>query len=1598
MFKRIAYIVLFLLLAVSCSRIMEPEAPQGTNVPNGLPITLYIPFGSTEMLDVDVQTKAEAAGADETRVHDLYVMIFSNRDKVDDAERELYDSPRKVYGRYFSYEHINTDLDALNADPNESWYVKNKNLSGSIAETTGAVKISTETCDDAILVVIANVSNSVTNLDGEDALDRLNAVRHLKELQSIEVRLEQDVVNRKDLFLMTGSLGKEGDPENPGSRDVFNTANFRWNKEEPNETEYNETYHVDLTPIDAKVKFRVEVDTYNISDVRPVYWQVFNTPDRCYLDSSWEDEAPPTSTRYFDSQQYYFEGTEKDGDHTYYTFCFYILENRFAATKNATKYYQREKQKKTDTQEGGYGGPSDPNLGDHFVSNGDWEYAPANAAYVKFDMVLQLTTEGLQSYRDVDPSITINKALTSDAIFTVHLGNFSSSGKPDGYDGFNDYRTERGNFYTYNIKVINTSSIFAEVHSDDERQAGQEGYLLLTDAEIINADCHYEYHQIEFKYRPGMTQDKFSWYVKTPFGDGGPAINPHNLGGGKFSYDYYADGEIYYLDGDTEHANPKTAPKLDYKWAMFGVNKIEDGIYTTKRHKYPGIGRYDKNWHPGKPVGENIPHEDPDRPDLMDITQLIEYIFAETEKETAHEENDFISDDGVKTPVIRVTAFIDEYYYEKHPLENPETAKADPSLWRQFINAAPREMHILSDAQSSRDRASDLILSSHSIIQQSIQTIYNTHATSLTTLWGTEHMDEMRQKYGALDPVNDQGWPYWPGSTGTTESGNRRSGNYNKAEGRWNGRLNSGYIWDFCTSAGAERTGQLWETYLKYDVDNSIPEMRGDGGEAPKTPYNDTYSYEGMAFSCLSRNRDNNGDGVVDRNEVRWYLAACNQLAGLWIGNESLSINARLYQPAKNQWRAHIISSTGQRVSWAEEGGGATEYSWDYLYDSRYVWHSIEEAAKGQSVRCLRNIGTFNDGGTIKDISEAPYTQEIDPYFDLTDNGDGSYTFTFDRLNPKSLRELSEGELPYHDQFSVNNCVYLEFDTQRLSDNVGEKESDAFSIKLENINNEVTKLGRNPYCPPGYRFPNQSEMLLMTLYLPLSYFTTDYNNGGSYSNTALPTRTYYDRGWFRDQTRDYSAMSDADKTKEFNKVGWCFRGEKQSNLAKGTDIAHSRCVKDNSSMHGFIDGGILMESDDVCPGDPVPLTFSFFSSGAAFVSALLELCYTDGDGSYHADAITVAEPPTGLQYLSTQTVNIPSLAAMGLSVEDLDTDKKNLKFRITLRNALMSKTFEHNITLASHLTDCSVSLPGVADPDKGMPIHVNIGNRNGKSKIHDITVHYKASSDGNWNTHELVAHDHDYTWSGDVYLRDIIGEDAWATEANRYKEYQFYVTASSNDGTTYVSETLSQELVRLNYTPNPAPEGGWTSSNSVSDINTTWKDKIENLYFANGDYIETLMDLTNCYYVYKNGNKNVDIGLDNILGLSSIENLNPNPPSHAMLIYYPAIPTLDPDPAKQGDPWLKMSAGKWSSGTAGKIPGCDNISSLLFVFDKDGFSTNGARYTGNVDGWSGVKTELTGCDALWIGSEEGVHHSRAIYKYIRVVRNVGDAVTPIPRP
>lgn len=54
--------------------------------------------------------------------------------------------------------------------------------------------------------------------------------------------------------------------------------------------------------------------------------------------------------------------------------------------------------------------------------------------------------------------------------------------------------------------------------------------------------------------------------------------------------------------------------------------------------------------------------------------------------------------------------------------------------------------------------------------------------------------------------------------------------------------------------------------------------------------------YEAAKYKCLRMNRDNDGDGTIDENEVQWYLAAIHQLTDLWIGEWSFDPRAQALQ------------------------------------------------------------------------------------------------------------------------------------------------------------------------------------------------------------------------------------------------------------------------------------------------------------------------------------------------------------------------------------------------------------------------------------------------------------------------------------------------------------------------------------------------------------------------------------------------------------------------------------------------------------------------------------------------------------------------------
>lgn len=1576
--RRLSFILLCITLLLSLSSCIKEPFFFGQDLPEGTPITARIDFDAQEMFDIQIGTKAAATIVDESRIHDLYVMLFDS-------------SGNKFYGRYFTYEHQYDSRDNLLSQPNEGWFVENLPITNNTGKKTrGVVKISTEAKTNCTLVLLANVSNTIYSLDGKNAVTHLTEISTLAQLQQVKVVLAQDLVNRSDLFLMFGTLGESPDPENP-YQGTLSTSQMAWDKTSGTSTgDYGDDFKVPLTRLDAKVTFRVQVNTNNIGTVEPRNWQVFNVPKTCYLwpnNSDQDDNAP------FDALDAFFEGTESEKvteggvtkTITWYVFSFYMLENRQrpklsissyeGGDFNGKEYYLRELQDKSQVN---------PTYGAPYVKNGAWIYANENATYVKFDMILELLN-GIDGV-----NLGTVEGLTSDAVFTVHLGDFGNSRNPYS-SAFDNYNTYRGYSYTYDITVNNSKSIYVEVRGTGpdpatrkEEEPGYEGSVMLASEGIINCDSHYEYHSLLFNYDQRLgdgNRSKYSWYIKTPFFKGGP----------KSERDAYR----WYVMPDN----------ADCLWVKFALSDKDTnpesatyGCYKEARKKYPGYipgdpsteNNYDPTWYPGK-TGKDIPP-------LLDVNQLVNFLFWQNELQyrdtppagvtveplSAAEREALYFD---KNKQLRFTAFIDEFYYE----EDPRTGNLDPNLWRQYVNALPRELHILSDTEYSLDHNSDVILSSHSIVQRSIQTIYNIYAPDLTSLWGTEHVDEMSSISRSRPGYEAEGWPWWGAGLPTPAV------LYNDDE---NGRLNTAAIWSISDEQSQIGNNPLWETFLDYEVKNDIPALIDD------------YYYQ--AYSCMTRNRDNNGNGTIDPDELRWYTASINQLVGMWVGNEALTHSARLYQPRDPnnitdglQWRSETISSTcsdiaDPRILRSEEGATKSDYSF-------YSWWTNSAATRDKvvAVRCLRNIGTYKENGVVKDITEAPFSQMPDQYFDcekgVDENGkawpneDGSYTIRFSRLNSRAIRGYTEGDLPYHDEDSTNDQVYLRFtaqpkDVHKYADGAAE-----LKITQEALNNAVSL--HNDYCPPGYRIPSMTELLMMATTLPADYW-------GKY---IYPCRTYFSRGKIgRRQTNS-----------EKNKIGWAYsKPNNRVYLQNATDNATGlRCVKDNN-MIGDITGKIsVADADHVRLNVPMDIDLNFSSMTSGISRVTLTLNYIDSYGTNRVETIPADLPLGGLTIRETlhYTIN-PEFVPNIVGTRGFMTVKA-----VVLNAAGIERTFEAPIRLVSEMYTSLTLLPCEYNPNPGanheFPLLITAAHIN--QPVTKWTLRITTPD----NQTQILDNSHGL----DLPTNTTGAPITYASTIYKYTPgtlklgtYTFQLEAEYKYGdpektVTTRSEEVSMDVLKVNFDP--------LAGVDVADLNdpdsdkdaTTIKDykwnrqMIEGLDFSAGDFIETDMDISRCVYkpVKDKGKVSPDlsVGLDELLafGVNDIDWV-----PWSLHIYYPAVNTEDPNPESSAR-WLYFSP-VFERGTSDKYcysslyyANIPSTSPLQIRLDKNGCHWNG-RWM-DVNAWpneiypydgkgmthrehvQSVMNRLVNAKTVYIGSVEGKHRSRAIYRFVRVVYN-----------
>lgn len=873
--------------------------------------------------------------------------------------------------------------------------------------------------------------------------------------------------------------------------------------------------------LDAKVNVNVGISTdsytsgdgttIQIEDFTPESWCLMNVPLGTYVLENSGGDDGVTG--YFNTPELAFESAE-NGVHS---FSFYMLENRYVVTEDDT-----------DNADGIFQGkkiPSDATTPYHLRDLRKKITDKSSPYYGQYttnsgdmweyapEKATYMILKGHLSMKSTGSNGTVMD-MGTDVTYYIHLGDFRTN--------VNNYSVERNTSYTYTITIKGVEAIEVEVKTSDmesefeEQQSGATGNIYKTKEDIKLVDAHYS----QFVYcidADDLDEDEMSWRVETPFSEGAPNLDVPGF-----------EAEL---------------PNYDYKWVWFLINAKGD----TKGKKYPGnkcrTGG-DENWIKGK--GH-----------LMDVNEFVLYVREQRELYLAKEESIFDETDGK----VYVNVYIDEYYYQKHP-----TLQETPNdFWKDFVNQSPRVMHILCGSKQSYDQESSSTNSIITIRQRSIQTAYNKDKAELHNGWGTESVDEGAILNWFYDENNTR--PPSSGSASTLGSQHSTS-SYNTS--RDNGLYNTALLMGLMTASSNEGTGtysglKLWETFINYNtlaVDGEMAHALNSG-------------YQGLLYGTLLRNRDNDGDGQIDADELRWYVGSLGQLCGIFIGQlgfrdktaylydkeqalaEGLSNDpnkSHKYEPEYFQpWRNHIVTSTksshnnaGNRttVVWSEEGMSTSYYLQENDHWGQSDWGKF-------SIRCVRNLGMDSFGDQAKTDIEDPTHMPTDliDYKIEDQNGNSKttattitdvYVFDLTNVNEVSLRsDISLLELWPSNEFEYNARPYKRFMTYPGIVTVASSNynfPNQFSylqgfLKGESSSSSYTGV-------EGYRVPNIREAALMHVYCT-------------------------DKAWWgNSQTMVGTSYYRSDEGKISGRPSWCFGYGYASLQADGALSLAVRPVKD----------------------------------------------------------------------------------------------------------------------------------------------------------------------------------------------------------------------------------------------------------------------------------------------------------------------------------------------------------------------------------------------------------------------------------------------------
>lgn len=1053
-------------------------------VPEGKPATINVRIDLGKMAQL---TRADMDSRLENRVNNLWVGVYNvatglrtGQVFVDDVQREDLDYPEK--------DNVFGEITNLPARSGESYIV-------AVANYLNAEGFLINKSGD---IVSRNLKELLENAKTWDEYRAIALSRNYNKDNNYAI-IDAPTNSVENGLVMQGSYREGGHADNH-TDDNPETINIA-----PGTNSLSGKIHLRRLWSQNTVNFMAEG---NVISLEIIEMEVVNVPQYSWLQSRDQGENadkdhrleyanagdaqdptikdPEQHPNYLKSlkvTQPSMDMTTNEGGGTTYSYSFWQYENKRTGsitedvyvTEDAA-YAKREKEsKKEDNSNSGIYTALCPN--GNSLNN--------NATYIRFKAVITYKGTGGLKPDEINDDAAFDDITqrTAEATYVVHLGYIEKD--------VNDFNCYRNSKYTYNIKVQSVNKILLEAWNEGEYQPGAEGEVNDVTETFYDLDCHYNVFNI---YLTREELQKFTFTMRT--------------------YDNNEAHDIKYLkkeDGKEENTVPgKNDPNWKYySWIQLVPNDNTDAN-DTKIALFPELNA------DGDPKNGALYY-------LKDIAEL----------------GDKLVDEGKDGRGF--TVYIKEYTYEADYGEKDygNEAKVGGS-WKRYVNQPNRTAHFNVSFKESSDKESIYYKSKYALTQKSIQTYYDvtqgTEAGKDLTALGIEHDNEV---FG----MNIR----WPDEITGLSADN---GRYNMYLGYGGAALEEG------TSAPPSST----ISWSKVLVLNNLQSINGINNTAqtisalhiskakrtcpvPKTveisaaslsagtagKYNTTASpvydpqsdgsvqYIHALNACMNRNKDENGNGIIDNAELKWYVPASGKYLRMILGRNTLKTPLMNYEQADLPFGCrfgyntlyHFMASD-DKIIWVDEGASSCKF-YGMGNDKDWIFAPWQ-------VRCIRNLGT-----NLNTITNA---ERVLPAYDATgidkDTHGGVVKVT--RYHGSALRQPQIDPLPMHkSDGAYNRIARYGFEiapmgnTFELAETYSEEESKAANgvgkINYENTSYQyyAAAVKNGDFCKSlnaessrkGWRLPNQKEIVIMLRMKGV------FNNGSGQQTYATCTQEHW---------------------------------------------------------------------------------------------------------------------------------------------------------------------------------------------------------------------------------------------------------------------------------------------------------------------------------------------------------------------------------------------------------------------------------------------------------------------------------------------------------